>query len=121
MSAFSYPNTVHKSDLEPSDYDSIVRVLSALDGVEQVILYGSRARGTHRYNSDVDLLLRGKHLSYQTTADAHRLLYDLWIPHGFGILIDRWLTDELLHENIERDGIVLWAADVAALSTELSA
>ncbi len=105
----NYPATIHKSDLAPPEYDGIVRVLAALPGVERIILYGSRARGTHRYNSDVDLLLVGKGLGFQTRADAYRLLYDLWIPHGFDIMIDAWLVDPLLSAEIERDGVVLWA------------
>ncbi len=110
MSALSYPAMVHESDLEPRHYDGIVKFLSGLPGVEKVVLYGSRARGTHRYNSDVDLLLIGEGLGYQTRADALRLLYDLWIPHGFDIMIDEWLKDPLLIEEIARDGVVLWEA-----------
>ena len=116
MSEQNYPTSIHKSDLGRAEYDGIVRVLAALPGVEKIILYGSRARGTHRYNSDVDLLLVGKDLGFQTRADAYRLLYDLWIPHGFDILVDTWLTDSWLKAEIERDGKVLWEQDLNQLS-----
>ncbi len=108
MSGHRYPPSIHPSDLQPDQYDGIVEIIKNLPGVQRITLYGSRARGQHRYNSDVDLFLEGSNLGYQTRADAFRLLYDLWIPHEFDILIDKWLNNDLLRENIAREGLVLW-------------
>lgn len=57
--------------------DAIVATLAKLEGVQLVVLYGSRAKHTHRYNSDIDLLLEGDNLGFQTRADAYRELYEL--------------------------------------------
>ena len=84
------------------------------------ILYGSRARGTHRSDSDADLvvLLRGEHqrLLPITLAMAD-LAYDVLLDTGINIAplpiwLDEWdhpgsyANPALLH-NIAREGIRL--------------
>ena len=84
------------------------------------ILYGSRARGTYRPNSDADvaLLLNGAHQKMLTTALAMAdTAYDVLLDTGINITplpvwIDEWEHPQthsnpaLLH-NIAREGIRL--------------
>ncbi len=74
------------------------------NGVEKVILFGSRARGTNAERSDIDLAVRG--------GDAFNYYYDLEEKARtlliFDVVnLDKGVTDELKKE-IERDGIVLY-------------
>lgn len=84
------------------------------------IIYGSRARGTHRPDSDADVvvLLKGEHQRVLTTALAMAdVAYDVLLETGINISplpvwLDEWEHPEnysnpaLLH-NIARDGVRL--------------
>lgn len=73
-------------------------------GVEKIVLFGSRARGTNTERSDVDLAVYGGDYDafyWNIKENVHSLLmFDLVNVDG-GISRD-------LEEEIERDGIVLY-------------
>ena len=73
-------------------------------GVRKVILFGSRARGTNRERSDIDIAVSG--------GDFINFYYDIeekaWTLLMFDIVnLDEPISDELKHE-IERDGVVIY-------------
>lgn len=88
--------------------------------VAGAILYGSRARGTHRPDSDADvaILLKGEHQRVLPTAlEMADLAYDILLDMGINISpmpvwIDEWehseihSNPELLH-NIVAEGVRL--------------
>ena len=74
------------------------------NGVRKVILFGSRARGTNRERSDIDIAVSG--------GDFINFYYDIeekaWTLLMFDIVnLDEPISDELKHE-IERDGVVIY-------------
>jgi len=76
--------------------------------IEEVILFGSRAKGTHRYNSDIDLALRwDRRPSAQFYLDLDELvgLYSLDVVD----LPD--CDNDLLIAEIERHGVVLFTRE----------
>lgn len=88
--------------------------------VEGVIVYGSRARGTHRQDSDVDVavLLAGEHARFVTTKLAMAdIAYDVLLETGIDISPlpiwhDEWehpegYSNPDLLRNIAREGIAL--------------
>lgn len=108
------------------DHDTekaVRRFLALLDGrysMAGAIVYGSRARGTHRPDSDADVavLLNGEHQRVLTTTLAMAdIAYDVLLDTGINISplpvwLDEWEHPEtysnpnLLH-NIAREGIRL--------------
>ncbi len=73
-------------------------------GIREVILFGSRARGTHRERSDIDLAARGGdfdgfYWDIREKADS-LLMFDL-------VELDAGISEELRKE-IERDGLTLY-------------
>ncbi|MDO5296457.1 MAG: nucleotidyltransferase domain-containing protein [bacterium] len=73
-------------------------------GIRKVILFGSRARGTHQERSDIDLAVSGGdslNFYYDLEEKAHTLLmFDV-------VNLDKDISAELKNE-IERDGIVIY-------------
>ena len=86
--------------------------------IDQIIVYGSRARGTHRPDSDADVavILRGKIQPFLATKiDMADTAFDVLLETGIlisplPIWLDEWKHPEeysnpaLLH-NIRKDGI----------------
>nr|WP_210147733.1 nucleotidyltransferase domain-containing protein [Aromatoleum bremense] len=84
------------------------------------ILYGSRARGTHRPDSDADVavLLKGEHQRVLTTTLAMAdVAYDVLLETGINISplpvwLDEWehpenFSNPALLQNIAREGVRL--------------
>lgn len=89
------------------------------------ILYGSRARGTHRPDSDADVavLLRGEHQRFLTTTLAMAdIAYDVLLETGINISplpvwLDEWehpenYSNPALLRNIANEGIVIRASGI---------
>ena len=86
--------------------------------IERVILYGSRARGTHKPFSDVDITLLEVGL---TRSHLNRLMADIdesSLPYSFDISIFSKLTNPDLVEQIERTGVVLYQRGENAIVAE---
>ena len=76
--------------------------------IEQVILYGSRAKGTHKPFSDVDITLMGYGLTCNHLNRLFSEIDESSLPYRFDISIFSKLTNEALIEEIEKTGVVLW-------------
>ncbi|MCC8051241.1 MAG: nucleotidyltransferase domain-containing protein [Clostridiales bacterium] len=81
-----------------------IRLFAKQRGVKKVILFGSRARGTHTERSDIDIAVCGGDtpgLAFDLEECSHTLLmFDV-------IDLDKGISDELKHE-IERDGVLIY-------------
>lgn len=98
-------------------------VISSRYDLAGAIVYGSRARGTHRPDSDADVavLLRGQHQRFLTAKlDMADAAFDVLLETGILISpLPIWLNEwehpesfsnpELLR-NIDREGVRLWTA-----------
>ena len=67
------------------------------DRLVRIVLYGSRARGDARPNSDVDLLvvLRGEYQAYAEIRRTGPLRLDLSIRYGVSLSIQPYNADEV--------------------------
>jgi len=74
-------------------------------GLNRVVLFGSRARGTNRERSDVDLAVLGSNVAefqYMLEDEADSLL-------SFDVIDMGSVVSSKLKQNIERDGVCLYA------------
>ncbi|MDX5443176.1 MAG: nucleotidyltransferase domain-containing protein, partial [Hymenobacteraceae bacterium] len=55
--------------------------------IEQVIIYGSRAKGNYREGSDIDITLKGNNISEATLSQLSQEIDDLNTPYLFDISI----------------------------------
>jgi len=92
-------------DLPESIKERIVLILSKEKTVEQALLFGSRARGDARANSDIDLALIGDGIPLS----LHTKLRENVGLHLLDIVRVNELDDDLLLESINTDGILLYS------------
>ena len=74
-------STAQQHGLPAADITAIQQVLAAHPEVETAILYGSRAMGTHRPASDIDLMLTVSNLTTDGLARIDEDLDDLLLPY----------------------------------------
>jgi predicted nucleotidyltransferase len=80
----------------------ILHVLSRYPDIIEAKIFGSRAKGTHRPNSDIDLALWGN-IPFSALAAA-RDLDELPLPYGYEVVVFDSITLKNLREHIERVG-----------------
>ena len=72
--------------------------------VGQTILYGSRAMGTHKAGSDIDITLVGKDLDLAKMNSIRNELDDLMMPHTFDLSNFSAIDNPDLVDHIQRAG-----------------
>lgn len=97
-SVFGIPRTtLHK----------LIRCISTNPKVEQIILYGSRAKGTYKPFSDIDLTLKGNELTHRDLFQIADAIDDLYMPYEVDLSLWKDLDYQPLLEEIERHGRIL--------------
>ncbi|MBA3014502.1 MAG: nucleotidyltransferase domain-containing protein [Desulfobulbaceae bacterium] len=88
---------------------AIIRaVLARYPVIEQAIMYGSRAKGTYKNGSDIDLTLVGDRLDYQTLVSVASELDNSDIPHTVDLSILAQIENPVLCARIVRVGKVFY-------------
>jgi predicted nucleotidyltransferase len=90
--------------LNPLTLARIIGVLSHFPEVERAVLFGSRAKGTHRPGSDIDLALVGHALDWRKLGQIEDVLDDLLLPYRFSLIEFGDKTDPDVAAHIRRVG-----------------
>lgn len=93
--------------LSEAQMASILRVIRAFPQVHGAILFGSRALGTWKPTSDIDLALSGPALTLLDEARIASALEDLCLPLQIDLVRLEHIDSPELREHIERHGIPL--------------
>jgi predicted nucleotidyltransferase len=88
---------------------SIITILRQHDEVEDALIYGSRALGNFKANSDIDISLKGADVNLQTLAMVSHKLDDLLLPVAFDLSVFRTIRNPELIDHINRFGISLYS------------
>lgn len=105
--------------LRESDILTILQVLSRFPQVKEAIVFGSRAKGTHKPGSDVDLALRVEQGHKDVVRQISRILNDdTLLPYRFDVLDCDSITNPELLSHIQRVGIDFFK--IKSSSTRLS-
>ena len=94
--------------LKQQELESIKQILSSYSEVEKAIIYGSRAKGTHKPNSDIDISLMGSELTLGILNQISWKLDDLLLPYTFDLSNFHQINNVALIEHIERIGKVIY-------------
>ena len=72
--------------------------------IEEVIIYGSRAKGNYREGSDIDITLKGKNIEYKNLSKINQEIDELNTPYLYDISIFEKFESKELIEHITRIG-----------------
>lgn len=97
-----------KYGLTEEQWAMLCNVFAKNPHIEKVILYGSRAKGTYKPFSDVDITLDGEGLSVTDIAEIATAIDDLLLPYMFDISLYRNLKNPDLLDHISRRGITVY-------------
>ena len=83
-------------------------VFSAIKPIDKVMLYGSRAMGSYKNGSDIDISLEADNLTLKTVYELEELIFELYLPYMFDISIFEQISNEALCSHIREKGCVLY-------------
>lgn len=97
-----------KFGLKEETIDKINNVFAKYPQVEEVFIYGSRAKGDFKNGSDIDLTLKGDRIDLSLANKISLEIDDLLLPYSFDISIFNQISSPGLLDHIKRRGKVFY-------------
>ena len=82
-----------KYGLKEETIDKINEVFSNYSEIKKVIIYGSRAKGSYKNGSDIDLTLIGENIKLEQLNKIDNELDNLMLPYSFDLSAYKELTN----------------------------
>lgn len=83
-------------------------IFAKYPSIEEVVIYGSRAKGNYRPGSDIDITLKGPQIEGSILSKIEEEIDDLNSPYLFDISIFNKLKSPDLESHIQRIGQVFY-------------
>ncbi|MDP3559351.1 MAG: nucleotidyltransferase domain-containing protein [Legionellaceae bacterium] len=96
--------------LPPTAIQALQNIFKLHSKIEQVILYGSRAMGSYRTGSDIDLCLIAPTLTFTEQLSLENKIDDLLLPWKIDVSIRHKIDNPALLDHINRVGVVFYAS-----------
>jgi len=94
--------------LSPSQLARIKEILAPFAGrIDRVVLFGSRASGTHRPSSDIDLALHGP-IDEKDVDRLHSLFMESDLPVRVDVVKYQTINSIALKQHIDQAGVTLF-------------
>jgi predicted nucleotidyltransferase len=105
-----------KYGLSDATLKTLDRLFQKHEGIDKVILYGSRAMGNYRQGSDIDItLITGDDFNFSDMLTLEGELDESSLPYLFDVSIFNKLKNANLVDHINRVGKVLYEGKQNAL------
>ena len=95
--------------LQEAVIERINGVFRGFPGIDEVILYGSRAKENFKPGSDIDLTVKGEPIDLSTLYKVERELDDLMLPYKIDLSIWSQIDNPDLLVHIQRVGVVFYS------------
>lgn len=92
--------------LTTTEIESIRSVITRHTNVEHAFVFGSRAKGNYKLNSDIDIAIDGNISPLEAESIAGDL-EELPLPYRFDVVALSHITNVALREHIERVGVAI--------------
>lgn len=97
--------------LKEDTIEKINLVFAARPEVQQAMLYGSRAKGNFKPNSDIDLTLIGNEINLDILNSISLEIDDLLLPYMIDLSIFTHIKNQDLIDHINRVGKVFYQSE----------
>ena len=94
--------------LKQNQINAINSIFKEYNAIERVIIYGSRAKGTYKPGSDIDLVVEGNDLTFSELMSVENKLDDLLLPYKIDLSKKTGISSEELLKHIQRVGKVFY-------------
>ena len=94
--------------LKQNQINAINSIFKEYNAIERVIIYGSRAKGTYKPGSDIDLVVEGNDLTFSELMSVENKLDDLLLPYKIDLSKKTDISSEELLKHIQRVGKVFY-------------
>ena len=85
--------------------DGLKALLEKFPEIEQATVYGSRAKGNYRHNSDIDLMLTAPTLSWHRFNSLELEIDELLLPWKVDLALEHQVENRDLLEHVARVGV----------------
>lgn len=92
--------------ISEKSYSVIVGYLKQIPQIEEVIIFGSRAKGNYKNGSDIDIAVKGKSCTPRLVFDLKGHINEvLPVPYQVDVVDYYSLANDALKEHIDRVGV----------------
>jgi predicted nucleotidyltransferase len=98
-------NSSLKFGLSQKTIVAINSVFSQYPGIQEVMIYGSRAKGNFREGSDIDLTIKAPTLTTSDLLKIENMIDDLMLPYKMDLSLFHQLTEPDILDHINRVGV----------------
>lgn len=90
--------------------ENLKSIFSKYDEIEKATIFGSRAKGTYKPNSDIDIALFGTKLTHTINTKVYYDIEELYLIYKIDLINFNTLSDDdKLKENIIKEGVEIYA------------
>lgn len=90
--------------LSSDNINKINLIFNQYPEINEVLIFGSRAKGNYRANSDIDLAIKGTDISLSTLQQIEIKLDELFIPNFIDLVVYEKIENQELKSHINRVG-----------------
>lgn len=94
--------------LSEKAWQELELIFKNFPAIERVVLFGSRAKGTHKPGSDVDLAIEGTEVEISTLLRLQNALESSDLPYFFDVLNLKNIDSPELLEHIREFGVIIY-------------
>lgn len=97
-----------KFGLEEDTINKINGVFRQYENIDEVIVYGSRAKGNYKKGSDIDLTIKSETFTLAELLQIENHLDDLLLPYKIDLSLFHQIANTELLEHIKRVGKIFY-------------
>ncbi len=100
----------NKFGLDKTIIENFRKIFSKYEEVERACIFGSRAKGTYKKTSDIDIVLYGKNLTHTINTKIYYDIDGLYLVYKIDLINFNSLSEnDSLRKNIIKEGVEIYA------------
>jgi len=97
-----------QNGLSKKQAEQIIDIFNTNENILEVVLFGSRAKGTFKKGSDIDFCLKGESLNTNDILKLNNIFDETYLPYTFDLVLFHQISNKELIEHINRVGILFY-------------